>query len=81
LLIGVLIVAGNVFHHKAERLLRHFKAYVYVLEAVVMSMVGYLYAKDGKSLIQYVCFAAAAMFVVALVIYVRKGDKVKAAHH
>lgn len=80
-LIGILIIAGTAFHHKAERLLKHFKAYVYVLEAVVMSIVGYLYAKDGKAMIQYVCFAAAAMFIVALVIYVRKGSKVSAHPH
>jgi hypothetical protein len=70
--IGILIIGGTLFHHKAEKLLKHFKAYVLIFEAIVMTTVGYLYWKEGKQLIQYVCFAAAAMFVVALVIYIRK---------
>jgi hypothetical protein len=69
---GLLIIAGTLFHHKAEKVLKHFKAYVLIFEAIVMTTVGYLYAKEGKQFIQYVCFAAAAMFAVALVIYIRK---------
>jgi predicted MFS family arabinose efflux permease len=71
-LIGALIVLGTIFHHKLERWLKHFKAITYALEAVVMSIVGYLYLKEGKQLIQYVCFFAAVMFIVALCVYIRK---------
>jgi hypothetical protein len=78
--ISILIVLGTVFHHKAKQLLKHFKAYVYVLEAVVMSIVGYLYLKDGKNLIQYMCFFAAAMFVVALIVYIRRSKHISELH-
>ena len=70
--IALLIVFGNIFHHRAEKILRHFKAYVFVLEAIVISIVGYLYMKDGKQMIQYVCFASAFVFMIALVIYIKK---------
>jgi hypothetical protein len=70
--IGLLIIGGTLFHHKAEKQLKHFKAYVLIFEAIVMITVGYLYEKEGKQFIQYVCFAAAGMFAVALVIYIRK---------
>jgi hypothetical protein len=79
LVIGALIIGGTVFHHKAEKLLKHFKAYTFIFEAIVMAIVGYLYVKEGKTMIQYICFAAAAMFVVALIVYVKKTGKMKEA--
>ena len=79
LTIGVLIVLGTIFHHKAEKLLKHFKAYVFAFEAVVMAIVGYLYMKDGKQMIQYVCFAASLMFLVALVVYIKNRKRIQHA--
>jgi hypothetical protein len=79
LLMGTMIIAGTIFHHKAEKLLKHFKAYVFVFEAIVMGIVGYLYMKDGKQFIQYVCFAASIMFVVALVVYIKKSKGMRGA--
>jgi hypothetical protein len=52
-----------------------------VFEAIVMAIVGYLYAIEGKQLIQYVCFAASAMFIVALIVYIKKYKKAKAISH
>lgn len=78
LLIGALIILGTIFHHKAEKVLHHFKAYVFIFESIVMSIVGYLYMKEGKQYIQYVCFAAAIMFLVATFIYIKKA---KASAH
>ncbi len=72
ILIAVFIVLGTFFHHRLQHTVKHFKAYVFSLEAVVMSIVGYLYLKEGKQTIQYVCFAAALMFVVAVIVYFRK---------
>jgi hypothetical protein len=72
IIISVLIVLGTIFHHKAGKLLKHFKAYVFVFEAIVMAIVGYLYMKDGKQFIQYVCFATAIMFIAAVIIYLKK---------
>lgn len=75
-IIGLLIILGTVFHHKAGKLLKHFKAYIFALEAIVIAIVGYLYMSEGKQFIQYVCFAASLMFVIALVVYIsriRKG--------
>ena len=72
LLIGVVIVLGTLMHHKAAKLLKHFKAYVFALEAIVMAIVGYMYAQDGKQFIQYVCYFASVMFVVALVVYIKR---------
>lgn len=79
LTLGVLIVLGTIFHHKAEKLLKHFKAYVFAFEAIVMAIVGYLYMKDGKQMIQYVCFAAALMFLVALIVYINKRKRMRHA--
>lgn len=72
---GLVILFGTIFHHKAARLLKHFKAYVLSIEAIIMATIGYLYIAEGKQLIQYTCFFAAAMFVVALVMYFRKTAK------
>lgn len=77
LFIALFIGAGTFFHHRMERWLRYFKAWVYTSEAVVMGSIGYLYMKEGKHMIQYVCFAAAVMFLVALVVYIRKSTKLK----
>lgn len=80
IVIALLIVLGTIFHHRAERILKHFKAFIFVFEAIVMSIVGYLYMKEGKQMIQYVCFASAFVFLVALVIYITK-TRGKSAHH
>jgi predicted MFS family arabinose efflux permease len=79
LVFGVFIILGTIFHHKAHQMLKHFKALVFAIEAIVMGIVGYLYVKDEKQFIQYVCFGAAIMFVVALIVYLSKA-KVRDAH-
>ena len=71
IVIGIAIALGTIFHHKATKLLRHFKAYVLVFEIIVMSIVGYMYMAEGKQYIQYACFATALMFFVALIVYIR----------
>ncbi|HYG02343.1 MAG TPA: hypothetical protein VD927_07845 [Chryseosolibacter sp.] len=70
--IGIVICLGTFFHHKASRLLKHFKAYVLVFEIIVMAVVGYMYMAEGKQYLQYVCFATVALFFVALIVYIRK---------
>lgn len=70
--IALFIAAGTMFHHKFERLLRHFKAYTYVLESVVVGLVGYLFLKEGKHGLAYTYFFASAMFAVALIVYIAK---------
>ena len=70
--IDLFIFAGTIFHHKFERLLRHFKAYTFGLEAIVVFIIGYLLIKEGKTLIPYAYFFASVMFVVALIVYLRK---------
>jgi hypothetical protein len=70
--IGLVILLGAIFHHKVESRIRNFKAYAFALEAVVMALVGYIFMKDGKQMIQYLCFFAAAMFLVAIVVYLRR---------
>jgi len=72
LLIAAAIVFGTVFHHKFERHLKHFKAFVFIFEGVVMAIVGYLYMKEGKQYVQFACFMASIVFFVATVIYFRK---------
>ena len=69
---GVFILMGTIFHKKASASLKHFKGYIFGIEAVVMAIVGYLFLNDGKQFIQYVCFLASAMFIVALVVYIRR---------
>jgi hypothetical protein len=70
--IAVLITLGTIFHHRFEKMLKHFKVFAWIFEAIVMAIVGYLYLKEGKQLIQYVCFGAAFMFIVAAIVYIIK---------
>lgn len=79
-LIGLIILFGTIFHHRFEKRLRHFKAWVFALEAISISIVGYLYMKDGKQFIQYVCFASSIIFVVAIIIYFKKAKSTPAPH-
>jgi FtsH-binding integral membrane protein len=80
IVIGLIILLGTIFHHRFEKTLKHFKGIISVLEAITMAIVGYLYLKDGKQLIQYVCFFAAAMFLIAAIIYFTK-EKSTALKH
>ena len=79
MVIGVLIVLGTVFHHRFDRHLRHFKGFIFVFEAIVMGIVGYLYLKEGKQYIQYVCFLTSIGFLIATIAYFTKAKS--AAHH
>ncbi|HEY0740090.1 MAG TPA: hypothetical protein VGD40_01460 [Chryseosolibacter sp.] len=81
IVIGLIILFGTIFHHRFERTLKHFKGIIYGLEAITMTIVGYLFAKDGKEMIQYVCYAAAAMFLVATIIYFTKRRKATPQEH
>ena len=69
IVIGLFILFGTIFHHRFEKALRHFDGIIAFLEAVTIGIVGYLYLKDGKELIQYICFFAAGMFLIAAVIH------------
>ena len=69
IVIGLIILFGTIFHHRFEKALKHFAGVIALLEAITMGIVGYLYMKDGKELIQYVCFFAAGMFLIASVIH------------
>ena len=69
LMIAALIIFGTVFHHRFERHLKHFKGFVFVFEAIVMGVVGYLYLKEGKQYIQYVCFLTAVAYSVVATVY------------
>lgn len=69
IVIGLIILFGTIFHHRFEKALKHFAGVIALLEAITMGIVGYLYMKDGKELIQYVCFFAAGMFLIAAVIH------------
>jgi len=66
------IVAGTLFHTRFEKLLHHFKAYTFAIEAIVLAAVGILYAKEGKHFVQYAFFAASVLFLVALIAYVAR---------
>jgi hypothetical protein len=72
LAIGVLILLGTIFHHRAGKYLKHLKPMVFILEAIVIGLVGYLFLKEGKNYLQYLCFFAALMFVVATIVYLVK---------
>lgn len=69
IVIGLIILFGTIFHHRFEKALKHYAGVIALLEAITMGIVGYLYMKDGKELIQYVCFFAAGMFLIAAVIH------------
>jgi phosphoglycerol transferase MdoB-like AlkP superfamily enzyme len=72
ILIALFIFFGTAFHHRFEKAFRHLKGYVALLESIVMSMIGYLYLKDGKMMLQYVCFGASLLFLVAAIVYFSK---------
>lgn len=78
--IGLLIAAGTIFHHKLEHVIKNFKAYVMLLEAIVLFALGYTYLKDDYHYLQYVCFAAALAYLVVSVVLLMK-SKATPAHH
>ncbi len=80
IVIGLIILFGTIFHHRFEKALKHFAGIIAFLEAVTMAIVGYLYMKDGKELIQYVCFFAAGMFLIAAIIHFTN-PKVRTSKH
>jgi hypothetical protein len=75
------IVAITVFHDRLHEHVKLLDASVYAIECVVMSIVTWLYASEGKHLLQYFTGAAALLFAVALVVrLVRRGSRREAAH-
>jgi FtsH-binding integral membrane protein len=81
LVVGTVILLATIFHHKAQKQLRHLTGIVSILEAMVMSVVGYLYLSDGKVYLPYVCFGAALMFLIAAVIYFTKHKNTSVRTH
>jgi hypothetical protein len=75
IVIGMMILLGTIFHHRFEKILKHLKGIIPLLEAITMGIVGYLYLKDGKQGLQYVCFAASVMFIIAAIVYFSKSRK------
>lgn len=80
IVIGLLILFGTIFHHRFKKALKHFAGIIALLEAITMAIVGYLYLKDGKDLIQYVCFFAAIMFLIAAIIHFTKSKGAAPEH-
>jgi len=62
------IVAITIFHERLHRHVKLLDASVYAIECVIMSIVTWLYASEGKHFLPYVTGAAAAMFAIALVV-------------
>lgn len=61
--VGILFIAialflafGTIYHHRFEKILKHFKGYTFILESIVLALVGYMYVREGKHFIQYFCF-------------------------
>ncbi|RAW02794.1 hypothetical protein [Pseudochryseolinea flava] len=73
IIVGILIALGTLFHHKFEHLIKNFKAYVFLLESIVIALVGYLYLKEGKQGLPYVCFFASLAFLISMVVHFVKG--------
>ena len=78
ILIGLALAAGTLFHHKFEHLIKNFKGYVFLLESIVMGIVGYLYLKEGKHYIQYACFFVSFAYLITLIIYLIKRKRMPA---
>lgn len=68
LIIGLSVLAIGVFHHQIENRISSVKSLVFIAEAFVMIIVGYIYWHENKNYIQYVCFASAIGFSVASVL-------------
>jgi hypothetical protein len=79
IVVGIIIAAGTLFHHKFEHLVKNFKAYVFLLESIVIGLVGYSYLKEGKQGLPYICFAASIAFLIAMVVSLTKVRK--QSHH
>lgn len=80
IIIGLVIVLGTIFHNRFEKILKHFNGIIAMLEAITMTIVGYLYLKDGKEFVQYACFFAAAMFLIASIIHFTKSKSAAPNH-
>jgi phosphatidylserine synthase len=70
--IALFLAFGTIYYHRFEKILKHFKAYTFCLESIVLALVGYMYVKEGKHFIQYVCFLASIMYIIALIVYLRR---------
>jgi len=75
ILIGVCILTIGVFHHQIEHKIRNAKVIVFLGEAIVLSIVGYLYLHEHKTYIQYVCFTASLGFLIAALYTLLKKNK------
>ena len=65
--IGSIILSVGVFHNTIEHKIKNIKSIVFLGEAIVMAIVGYIYYHDHKFLIQYACFIASIGFLIAFV--------------
>ena len=80
IVIGLIILLGTILHHRFEKIVKHFHGIVALLEAITMAIVGYLYLKDGKELVQYACFFATGMFLIAAILHFTKSKSIASNH-
>lgn len=62
---ALLIVLGTLYHHRLAHRFRYFDAAFYFLEAIVLSLVAYLQAGDGKRYLPFITAAAVIGYLIA----------------
>ncbi len=65
--IGCIVLSVGIFHNTIDHKIGSAKSIVFLGEAIVMLIVGYIYYHDHKLLIQYACFVASVGFLVATI--------------
>lgn len=75
---GLLVFVFSIKHKTIEHRFGNIKYFVFGVESVVMSLIGYSYYQDGANLLPYAYFLVSVMFIAAiLVTYFMHDSKAK----
>jgi hypothetical protein len=69
ILAGVVVISGSFLHKRLEPVIGNFKLYIFVIESLVLGVLGYTYMIGGSRLMFYFYYLASALFIVAAMIH------------
>ncbi|MVM37374.1 hypothetical protein GO730_06630 [Spirosoma sp. HMF3257] len=74
--IGLLVLALTIVHHRLARHIKSFDSLVFLMEAIVLSVVSFLYLQDGKKALPIAyCIASIGYLIAAFRFYRRAGQR------
>ncbi|GAB4003897.1 hypothetical protein GCM10028808_00440 [Spirosoma migulaei] len=78
--IGVVIIGLTIYHHRLAKYIKSFDALVFLVEAIVLSIVSILYLQDGKKALPIAYIVASLAYLVAAYRSYHR-DKKAISHH